>query len=252
MSDVVTAPFDGQAAQIVPQNIEKIPLYHWRPGSRLLCVGSRDGAAFLPNLDRDEARTYHRTLSPELIALSHEKMHTDALCATYSASLYYPRSLEILLAVQSQGFCLVSAGFGDASVLDQIASSIAAQLVLIGPQQGPLLSTLLALDAHTEILLGVDGDDCCDPHIDWQGIHAVHLCALRPHAQPIELRARWYAQARAFVPQHIPVYDEDHQHSLCVCGETLVWRSGGRSRLDALDIEQGCCSSCGANADFHT
>ena len=251
MADAVTAPFDGQAAQIVPQNIEKLPLYHWRPGSRLLCIGSRDGASFLPDLELDEARTFHRQLTPELIKLSHEKMHTDALCATYSASLFYPRSLDMFLSVQRSGFCVVSAGFGDAEVLEQTAAQIAAQLVLIGPEQGPLLGSLLALEAHTEVLLGVDGDDCTDPDIDWQGVSAAHICALRPHAQAIELRARWYAQARAFVPDQIPVYDEDHQHSLCSCGETLVWRSGGRSRLDALDLERGRCSACGADANFH-
>ena len=38
--------FDGSVVQLVPQQVEKLPLYHWKPGSRLLCVSSRDGAAF--------------------------------------------------------------------------------------------------------------------------------------------------------------------------------------------------------------
>ena len=250
MSSAPSAAFDGQAAQIVPQNVEKLPLYHWCPGSRLLCIGSRDGAAFKPDLEQDEARTFHRALSPELIQVSHEKMHTDALCATYSASFYYRRSLEMMCQVQTDGLCIVSAGYGDEDLLRTYAEHISALLILVGPEPGPLLDALVSLPVHKELLLGIDGEDCTAPNIDWSALQAVHLCALRPHAQPIELRKQWYAAARSFVPAEIPVYDEDHQHSHCACGATLVWRSGGRSRLDALDLAAGRCKECGAAASF--
>ena len=61
-------PYDGTAATIIPQNVEKVPLFHWRPGARLLAVGSRDGADFAGNLDTDRS-TYRRPLvgsSPHL------------------------------------------------------------------------------------------------------------------------------------------------------------------------------------------
>ncbi|MBN8527352.1 MAG: hypothetical protein J0M02_18625, partial [Planctomycetes bacterium] len=50
---------------------------------------------------------------------------------------------------------------------------------------------------------------------------------------------------RAALPATMPLYDEAHQRDDCACGEVLVWRSGGRSRLDRLGPDARCLH-CGA------
>ncbi len=234
--------WDGQIAQLVPQNIEKIPLYHWRPGIRLLAVGSRDGAAFDDDIERAEANTFHRPLTPELLKLSQEKMSTQGLCMNMSNSLAFPKNVECVTQSVDGALVLATSGYGDASLVDSLADKLDALLVLIH-EITDLTQTLLTGLCHTEVLIGIDQNV---PALDlpWQNISAVHLCSLRP-MHNADQRQEWYASARAAIPQYVPLYDEDHMHSYCQCGAVLVWRSGGRSRLDALDAETSRCSSCG-------
>ena len=241
--------FDAKAAQIVPQNVEKLPLFHWQPGKRLLTVGSRDGASFGDDFAAAEKNTFLRPLTAELLAVSQEKMATDGLCATFASSLFYPENLRLMAAHKQGFFAMLSPGFGDPALLDEIADDLDAVLLLLGPKPGPLTERIMNLDCHVEVLWGIDEQV---PTLDlaWDQVAAVHMASLRPHGAQVELRAEWYAAARACLPAAVAVYDDDHSHSICACGETLIWRSGGRSRVDQLDLASGRCLSCNAETAF--
>jgi len=231
----------------VPSNVEKLPLYHWRPGARLLAVGSRDGARFDGALDSAEGRSFRRALSPELLAASQEQAGTDGIAATWSESLRYPQGLR-LCAEQARGaFVLVSAGFGDAGLLDELLPRCAACLLMLGAEPGPLAEEILHGAAHVEVLWGLAGPPTSVPLACDEAV-AVHLAARRPAAAGAELED-WEDAARALLPSDQPVYDSRQRHSLCSCGATLVWRSGGRSRRDALGAD-GRCGACALPADF--
>jgi hypothetical protein len=137
---------------------------------------------------------------------------------------------------------LSSAGFGDPQVLEYLQPHLQALLLLIGPAPGPLTEALLSTDCHIEVLIGID-KDIPQLLLPWQHISAVHIGSLRSAAAP-QQRSEWYRQLRQQIPETVPLYDEDHQHSVCACGEVLIWRQAGRSRLDALDAELAHCRYC--------
>jgi hypothetical protein len=241
-------PYDGTAAQIVPTNVEKLPLFHWRPGARLLQIGSRDGASFDDDLDRAEARTFRRTLDPSVIEEAVAKTKVVGCCAAWSAPLHYPVGMELLSARQG-ALVVTTPGYGQAAVLERLLERVDAWLLLIGEHLGPLAQTILERANHVEILLGLAGDRF--PHCAFERAKAIHLTTQRTGAVAEQDRQQWFATARARLPENIPIYDQQATHSDCrSCGSRLVWRSGGRSRLENLDPASASCRSCGAAAGF--
>jgi hypothetical protein len=241
-------PFDASAAQVVPLPVERIPLYHWRPGARALVVGSRDGAVFDPDWRGAEARTFRRPLDAALLATARERGRCDAVAAAWSESLLFPRGLDLLLGTGAP-LIVASSGRGEGAVVDLLLPRVAAWLVLVHREPGEHVARLLAEGRHVEVLLAVD-DEAVVPDLAWERARAVHLVPRRPADDP-GLRRDWYAAAKTRLPASVAVYDEDQPHSGCACGARLVWRSGGASRLDALGAD-GRCTACGAAAGFTT
>ena len=114
-------------------------------------------------------------------------------------------------------------------------------LLLCHASPGPLAERIIAGGAHVEVLLGlVDGTV---PSLPWHRVSAVHLCAVRP-AEAERLDA-WCIAARQALPPGVAIYDHHHPHTDCIsCGERIVWRHAGRSRIDGLDAS-GACTGCG-------
>lgn len=235
--------YDGSVVQLVPQQVEKLPLYHWKPGNRLLCVGSRDGAVFDGDVAAAERNTYRRPLSVPLLQTSLAKLGCDGLCACMSASLCYPNNIEMLLAAQAESLVLATAAYGDPAVWRALQPQLDALLLLRGPKSGPLEQQLVESSCHCELLLGIE-TDVVRLDLPWTRFSAVHVTALHQYTSP-ELRADWYRAVREQVPVDIPVYDADHQHSLCDCGAVLVRRHGGHSRFESLDPDTAICRDCG-------
>lgn|GEM_PF-6532962 len=245
--DASTTPansYDGNAAVIVPQAVEKLPLFHWRPGARLLAVGSRAGTSFTPDLHRDEGSSFQRAFTPALLNEVLAKMPVAGVVATWCESLWFPRGLATLAACDLP-LIIATSGHGDPLPwLDRTAAWV---LWIDAAQPNPPTAArdILARGRHVEIVLGVDGSQL--PDLPWERASVVHLLPRQPSADPV-LRRDWYAAARTRLAGLI-VYDEDHPHSECVCGASLVWRSGGRSRVDALTAA-GTCHTCGHAAGF--
>jgi len=239
-------PWDGSAAQVVPQAVERLPLYHWRPGARLLSVGSRDGAAFAADWRAAEERTFHRALTRDTLRAAADKLGVAGFAATWAESLRYPRGLDALFAAAGgQPVIIASAGRGDPGLVAQLIPRVDAWLLLVAGEPGAQIAPILAAARHVEIVLGLDGTP--PPDLPWTRAAAVHLAPLRAAADPLARRA-WYADARTRLAG-VAVYDEDTQHSDCACGARLVWRSGGASRRDALGVD-GRCTACGATPRF--
>lgn len=238
-------PWDGTAVNVVPSAVERLPLWHWRPGARVLAVGSRDGAVFA-DWRAAEERTFHRPLDVAVLRAMRAKTGVAGLAATFSESLAFPRSLAAVAdAAEGETLLVATAGRGDAELLDRLLPRVDAWSLLIAGEPGPLAARILAAGRHVEILLGLDGGPL--PALDWACAAAVHLVPRRPAADPGERRA-WAAAARAAIAG-TALYDEDHPHSDCACGARLIWRSGAASRRDALD-PGAACTACGARARF--
>ena len=125
--DPAANPYDGSAAQIVPQNVEKIPLYHWRPGARLLMVGSRDGPRFDGDIDQAEANTFRRPLRETEIAEALGKMSLDGCCAAWSAALRYPLGIDMLLRCSST-VVIATPPIGDDALAESLLPRVSAWL----------------------------------------------------------------------------------------------------------------------------
>jgi hypothetical protein len=229
---------------VVPQNVEKLPLFHWRPGARLLTVGSRDGADFAgdPHADRN---TFQREVTPEFLAESRTKLHVDGLAATWSASLNEPTGIDTLLAAAADGpLVIATPGIGDATVLDRLLPRVDAWLLLVTADEKPLDRRILAEGRHVEVLVGL-AEGAALPALPWEQASAIHLCSVRT-AEADRIDA-WCIDARPRLPAASSVYDHHHPHTDCrSCKERVVWRHGGRSRVDA-DVKNGVavCRACG-------
>ena len=237
------------AAQFVPQNAEKLPLYHWQPGARLLVVGSRDGALFDP-ADSSEEQSFQRPLSESLLVASHQRLGTDGLCAAWNTTLEQPGALRLMRDVsvaQSCALTVITSGYGDAQLLAEIAPSIHACVLLVSAESGPLCADILRSIPHVEVVIGMSADLNLDTLPDLSEAKAVHVVGRRLSDL---IDPAWYDQVRAWLPDTVPCYDDKHQHSICSCGETLVWRTAGRSRLDAIEPGGSACTACGKPFDI--
>jgi hypothetical protein len=239
-------PWDGSAAQIAPIAVERLPLHHWRPGTRLLAVGSRDGASFSPDWRAAEARTFQRPLAADSLRAAMAKLGAAGMAATWSESLRHPHGVALLVeAAADLPVVVATAGRGESVVLDALLPRVDAWLLLIADEPGEHAARILEHGRHVEVLLGLAGGPL--PGLAWQRASAVHLVPRVANADP-DARRGWYLAARAQLGA-VRTYDEDHPHSDCACGERLVWRSGGASRRDALAVD-GRCRACGRYAGF--
>lgn len=249
-------PYDGSAAVLVPQNIEKLPLYHWRPGSRVLSVGSRDGSRFDGVLPDDELRTYRRAIDPDLISRAGEQLSLTTWAATWTCSLAYPQGLGSLLSSALGEGIIQTAGFGDPALAASLLGSpqVAAWSLLVDVDFGlsELAQTIIAGAPHLEMLIGLSPavDDrrklACLKQICWERVSAVHLQPIRPTAAVGEQLHRWEDRMRAALPADLLIYDSRRQTTLCPhCQVELVWRSSGRSRLAAIQADSSQCMQCG-------
>jgi len=239
-------PYDGGAVQLVPQNVEKLPLWHWRPGARLLAVGSRDGARFDGRLDPSEARSFRRELSPELLRGAQAQARTDGVFACFSESLRYPRSLGACLSASDGARVVATAGHGEAELVAQLLPRVDAWLLMLGGEPGAQVATIAASGRHVELVLALPVAATL-PALAWERIAAVHLQPARSTAAVGDELAAWEDAARALLPADVVAYGHRDRHTSCVCGEILVWRSSGRSRRETLDAD-GRCTACGRDS----
>jgi predicted RNA-binding Zn-ribbon protein involved in translation (DUF1610 family) len=231
------------AATVVPTNIEKLPLFHWRPGARLLAVGSRDGADFAadPAADRN---TFCRPISPELLREAQAKQGLTGVVATWSASLTRPVGMACLREATVGALVVATAGVGDADLLESLLPVVDAWLLLVTAEVKPLDARILTAGRHVEVLVGLSAGAAV-PMLPWSAAQAVHLTAVRP--AEADLLDAWCETARAQLPAGVTVYDHHHPHTECRrCGERVIWRHSGRSRIDATRTAIGwTCTACG-------
>jgi hypothetical protein len=228
----------------VPLPVERLPLHRWRPGTRALVVGSRDGAAPDHDLARHDGTSFRRTLTPHLVRTAMERAGTSILALAFSSTLAYPQAVATCLEVADTVIACTN-GWGEADVLDLLLPRTAACQLVLGPRPGPLAARILAEAAHVEALAcWSDPAHPLPPQLDLTRVAAVHLAPMQQaHADEAAMAAA-YAAARASLPAHLPLYDETHRRDDCPCGATLVWRAGGRVRVDAL-MPDNRCSACG-------
>lgn len=248
-ADLPVNPYDGTAAQLVPLPVEKLPLFRWRPGARLLVVGSRDGATAEPDLARAEGTSFRRTLSPEMVAAALDKSGAGGICLAWSTTLLFPQAVAICLQARCGAIVACTSGHGDPALLDALLPVVDAWQLVLGPSPGPLAGRILAGSAHVEVLALWRDPAGPLPPIDLGRARAVHLAPLdQAHAEESRMLAA-HGAARDRLPADVPLYDEAHRRDDCPCGATLVWRAAGRSRIDAL-APDGRCSACGRSHAF--
>jgi hypothetical protein len=235
-------PYDGTAAQMVPQAVEKLPLFRWRPGARLLVIGSRDGAAFDHDLASAEGRSFRRPLDAVLVAAAQAHSRCDGLALAWSSTLAFPLAVEACLQACRGALVVCSNGHGDAGLLERLLPLADAWQLAVGSTPGPLVQRILDAGRHVEVLAGWSDPADPLPPLDLARASAVHLVPRSSALGSEEPMRAAYAVARSAFAG--PLYDEAHQRDECACGETLVWRTSGRSRLDTLTAEARC-RACG-------
>lgn len=237
-------PYDGTAAQLVPLPVERLPLHRWRPGARLLVIGSRDGAAPEPDLARCEGTSFRRPLTAAMVAEAQARSGTSGLALSWSTTLLFPQAVAACLAARQGALAVSTSGHGDPGLCEHLLPLADAWQLVLGPRPGPLAERVLAAGRHVEVLALWRDPARPLPGLDLAAAKAVHLA---PEAQALAdeagLAAAW-ASARANLPADLPLYDETHRRDDCPCGETLVWRAAGRIRMDALGPD-GRCRACG-------
>lgn len=239
-------PWDGSAAQIVPQTVERLPLFHWRPGARLLAVGSRDGASFAADWRAAELRTFQRPLAADALRVAADKLGATGFAATWAESLRHPRGLALLAeAAEGRTLVVATAGRGERTLVEALLPRVDAWLLLVADESGDQAARILEGGRHVEVLIGLDGGDL--PDLPFAAAAAVHLAPRLAQADP-DARRGWYRSARVRLGG-CQVYDEEAQHTDCACGGRLVWRSGGTSRRDGLG-DDGRCRACARPARF--
>lgn len=240
-------PYDGTAAQLVPQSVEKLPLLRWRPGTRLLVVGSRDGAAFGHDLAAAEGRSFRREIDAVLVAAAQARSATAGLALAWSSTLAFPRSVEACLQACRGALVVCSNGHGDEALLDRLLPLADAWQLAAGPRPGPLAQRILDRGRHVEVLAGWEDPAAPLPPLRLAAARAIHLVPLSSALGSEEPMRTAFAAAAAHWSGAL--YDEAHQRDTCACGEVLVWRNAGRSRLDALGTDARC-RSCGREHAF--
>lgn len=244
---------DLRAAQLVPTNCARVPLYHWRPTGRLLGVGDRDGAAYDGQGDAAAERTFQRDLSLELLQVAQQRAGTGGLLASWSGSLAHAAAMRLLAAATSDALVVATPALGNADVVADLLPQVDAWLLLLAEDTPrPLAEVLLNSGRHVELQLGLDGETSAAAMLTGLSlgrVAAVHLQPRRPTAAVGATLEAWEDAAIATLTElgcTAPVYHSRQRHSVCQhCGETLVWRANGRARAEALDAH-GACTSCGA------
>lgn len=237
------------AVTVVPQNIERLPLFHWRPGARMLAIGSRDGADFVGDQTADR-NTFKRPLTSSLICEAVSKQKLDGVTLAWSATLREPGGVAVILEANPATLVVATPGCGDPDLLATLLPRVDAWLVLVtAHNQAALAQRILDAGRHVEVLIGLTDESV--PVLDWSRAAAIHLCARRP-AESDRLD-QWVVGARKSLPASAAIYDDHHQHTDCrACGERLVWRHSGRSRIDAELSNQALrCRACNAEQAFH-
>ena len=232
---------DLHAALVAPVAVERLPLYYWRPGTRLLAVGSRDGVSFAGDPVAAERNTFRRPLSAAMLTELQGKLGCAGFAAVWSDALQHPRGLALLAEVAGAGPLVVCTP-GRAPIDPALFAQVAAWVLLVDAEPGPAVAEILAHGRHVEVLIGLD--DRPLPDLPWAQAAAVHLVARRP--AEAERLDEWCAAVRATWTAPVALHDPHHQHSDCVCGERLIWRHNGRFRYDAFDPLRGACTHCGA------
>ncbi|TVR12677.1 MAG: hypothetical protein EA401_08520 [Planctomycetota bacterium] len=212
-------------------------------------VGSRDGATFDGHTPADEQRSFQRPISSTLVTTAAQRCGVDGWCANWSAALHDPIGIDLLLGTPLRYRCVVTSGYGKPELLERLIPCIDAWVLLIADDDvpGPVCEPILQFGKHVEVVIGCSGQ----PHqallnLPWQEAAAAHLQPRRPHAAVgVELQ-QWEQDMCRSLPPSLPVYHSQHSTTFCPqCGAELVWRHGGRSRIDQWDEERGICRSCG-------
>ena len=179
---------DLHAALVAPVAVERLPLYAWRPSTRLLAVGSRDGVSFAGDPALAERNTFRRPLSAALLTELQSKLGCAGIAAVWSDALQHPRGLALLAEVAGASPLVVCTP-GRAPVDPALFATVAAWVLLVDAEPGPAAAEILARGRHVEVLIGLDGRPL--PDLPWAQAAAVHLAARRPaEAERLDAFAR--------------------------------------------------------------
>lgn len=246
---------DCTAAVVVPTNVEKLPLYHWAPGTRLLAIGDRAGPRFddTPPPGRD----FLRPLSHDLLRAAATRVHTQGFVTSWSNSLARHDAVCLVRDVaqaMGQPVVIATPGFGDHDLLASLVPFVAAWLLYCDQQPGPLCHCILRTGRHVEVVYGVSHHahaGAAIPDLPWASAAAVHVVPRRPHELVGEALDRAITNVHDQLPAGPARYGMGHYHTPCPhCGAMLVWRANGRCRRESWDAEHGVCSACGGRAPF--
>ncbi len=277
----------GKMAAFSMDPIEKKPLFHFAPGSRILSVASYGcnlSCRWCQNWDLSQQEREYKETSPEDLLGIMGESGTRLIAFTYSEPLMWYEYIRDFaeIAGEDADIVLVTNGYINHEPLDALLSYISAVNIdlkamdsetymnFTGGRLDVILDNIRAFykaGIHTEITYllvpGVnDSSRCVKRLAEWLASELdenvpIHLSryfpAYRMTAPPTP--AETMEKAYHTASEHLNyVYTgnmggQGHEDTVCPhCGNILIQRTGYRTRISGMD--KGRCTRCGGKADI--
>lgn len=277
----------GEAVSVAVDPIEKKPLYHFYPGSRILSTGPNCcnlGCTFCQNWGISQQKADTTYVSPDQLVQLAKRERSIGIAFTYTEPMiWFEYIMDVAPLARAAGLkiVLVSNGYLNPEPLDALISITDAfnidlkgirdrfYIHLCKGKLGPVLDNIRRIAAsgcHLEVTnLIIPGENDSDQDISdlvdfvasVSGKIPLHFSAYhpdyklsRPPTPPATLfRARELALKKLdYVYVGNLGADEFNDTGCLGCGEVLVKRAGFRASMPGL--RDGNCSHCGRKADI--
>lgn len=271
----------GQTVAMAMDRIEKKPLYHYYPGSKILSLGPNScnlSCRFCQNYQISQHPAPVHEISPEALRASLEEYAPDSLqvAFTYTEPLtWYEYILDFAALYPEVRIVLISNGYLNAPALAELLPFIGAMNIDLKAMQesfyseqcgghlAPVLQNILACvqagvhlelcfllipglnDAKSDILAMVDFIAALNPEIP------LHISAYHPDYQMNNHATQLQDVERAIVLAKTKLYNvyggnlsvPDYMQSTCrYCGEEVISRSYGGTQSQVKADAQ--CPKC--------
>ncbi len=273
----------GEAVTLAVDPIEKKPLYHFYPGSKILSTGPNCcnlGCTFCQNWLISKRKTTTKLLSPQQLVDTAVAEKSSAIAFTYSEPLvWYEYILDTAPIAQKAGFkvVLVSNGYINAEPLEKLLPYVDAfnidlkgmnerfYLRICKGKLAPVLENIRRIansPAHLEITnLIIPGENDSETDISELVLFVasisdripLHFSAYHPDYEmkhpptPLStlLRARQIALEKLkYVYIGNVTTDEGNSTNCPACGHLLIERKGYKVAISGLNNDR--CARCGA------
>lgn len=272
---------DGKVAAVALDPVEKKPLFHWRPGTRILSLGTIGcnlDCPFCQNweLARSSASVRLSDMEPDDVVLLAKREKTDSVAFTYNEpTVWYEFVFRVAKRLRQENIAavLVTNGYIKKDPWEELLPLVSAMNIdlkgfseesyrSVGGSLGPVLERIdeaIKARVHVElthlVVPGInDNDDEFRAMVEWIAERSpsipLHISRYFPNHNwnrpptSLELLKRYAAYAeRKLNYVYLGNVEEEAETRCPECGATVMKRRGYRTENIGVD-ENGCCRFC--------